>query len=358
MNSEEVREPVEQLVGGAHDTAEKSAGTGNSQVESLELASPAGEPFEDVGVTNTQEAYSEDDESDADSDDSNVDEESDDVESTDDEESDDHESEEAESEEAESEEAESTDDTNETTEDESEGDADNSNAGETASEAPQADDSEAEAVPEAETDSPAVHAATGSRVNNAKLVGRAIVALRATIKALEMASGHFQRSTGRYRYEIANDRSSARIVDAANGNEPVEGQERTLEEWADEGKAVRLAFIGLKDAKLKLEAELQSSGKPGYVRFTLDILQGRAFLSRNGEVLTTPPQEMRPWDDLGLGELPQDIETWAKIGRKVEKPLFESLKAAQEWGSASGMAETREKMIQLGIIRAPRQQDN
>lgn len=171
----------------------------------------------------------------------------------------------------------------------------------------------------------------------AKLRGNAIIALRAFIKALELKDGD-QKSTERYRYEIPENGNTARIFETATGA-TVEGFERTLEEWAKDGKKIRLAFIGLKDAKIALDEETDKAQGVSYVRYTLNAITGEAFLSRN----TTQ-----------LEGKPVTIEEWAKLGREVEKPLFESLKAAQDYGSESGEKDARDKMIARGIIRAPR----
>jgi len=175
--------------------------------------------------------------------------------------------------------------------------------------------------------------------NAGKLTGFAIIALRATIKALELNSGQ-SRSNGEYRYEIPKQTSpdqtlTARIYRVATG-EDVEGFNLSLEEWAKSGKQIRLAFIGLKSEKINLE---DGEAKSGSVRYTLNAISGQASLSRNG----TP-----------ISDKPTTIADWAKIGRDVEKPLFESLKAAQEYGSKDGEEEARAKMIALGIIRDPR----
>jgi len=183
-----------------------------------------------------------------------------------------------------------------------------------------------------------------SKTNNpGKLTGAAIIALRATIKALEMNAGQ-QRSTGQYRYEISkptgpNQAVTARIYEVATGAD-VEGYNKPLEEWAKLGKKVRLAFVGLKDAKIALEERPEQDTEVAYVRFTLNSISGSATLSKNGNLVEGKPTT---------------IDEWAKIGREVEKPLFESLKMAQEYGSENGIRETRAKMIARGIIRAPRE---
>ncbi len=180
---------------------------------------------------------------------------------------------------------------------------------------------------------------TTASTNSGKLTGFAIIALRAYIKALELNAGK-AKSDGEYRYEIPKTQApgqapTARIYAQATG-QTVEGCDKPLEDWAKDGKQIRLAFIGLKDAKMQLEAQ---TSKPTKVRYTLNAITGEACITVDGE---------------RLADKPVTIAEWAKAGREVEKPLFESLKAAQEWGSADGEAETKAKMIALGIIRAPR----
>jgi hypothetical protein len=179
---------------------------------------------------------------------------------------------------------------------------------------------------------------TSQNKNNGKLTGFAIIALRATIKALELNAGQ-TRSAGEYRYEIpkvsADEAPTARIYTVANG-EDVAGYNKSLDEWAKSGKQIRLAFIGLKSEKISLE---DGENKPNSVRYTLNAITGEAYLTCNG----TP-----------VSGKPTTVADWSKVGRDVEKPLFESLKAAQEYGSKDGEEEARAKMIALGIIRDPR----
>jgi hypothetical protein len=173
-----------------------------------------------------------------------------------------------------------------------------------------------------------------------KLTGFAIIALRATIKALELNAGQ-NRSNGEYRYEIPRTTSpeqpvTARIYRVADGKD-VEGYNRSLDEWAKAGKQIRLAFIGLKSEKLDLE---DGDDQIGSVRFTLNAINGQAYLTVDGDRVSGKPET---------------IADWSKLGRDVEKPLFESLKAAQEYGSKDGEQQARDRMIALGIIRDPRQ---
>lgn len=175
--------------------------------------------------------------------------------------------------------------------------------------------------------------------NTNKVRGNAMQSLRAFIHALTIRDGKADGQE-RYRYEINDAAGTARIFDVASG-QTVDGFERSLDDWAKEGRKVRLAFIGLWDAKIALDEEArQAGGNVKYVRFALNVLNGEAVITRNGE---------------NVEGKPTTIDEWAKIGREVEKPLFESLKAAQEYGSEAGVRETREKMIARRIIRAPRE---
>jgi hypothetical protein len=207
------------------------------------------------------------------------------------------------------------------------------------------------------------------KLDPAKLVGFAIIALRAQVKALDMQNGS-RKSTERFRYDIAKDRSAARIIDTqiaidetakteqwekSSSNQVVPGTEKTLEDWARPGKAIRLAKIGLIDTKITLEDEAARASDTAYVRYTYNCMSGEAFLDRNGTRLTEIPESVKEhFTKHGLTSLPSTIEDWAKVGREVEKILFESLKAAQDYGSKDGEKDTRAKMIARGVIREPR----
>lgn len=167
--------------------------------------------------------------------------------------------------------------------------------------------------------------------NKQKEVGFAIHGLRAHIKALELNKG-VRVSEAEYRYEIAQDRTSARIVLSADLTE-VEGTKKPLADWAQAGKQARLGLIGLKATKESLHEKGEN------VQFTLNVIAGEAFLSRNGSRLT---------------DQPQTIDEWAKIGRAKEKELFESLNAAKEYGSADAAEQVRAEMVRLGVIRERR----
>lgn len=193
------------------------------------------------------------------------------------------------------------------------------------------------------------------KIDPAKLVGFAIIALRANVKALDMQSGS-RKSTERFRYDIAKDRSAARIIDTtiafdenqkteqwekSSANQVVTGTEKSLEEWARPGKSIRLAKIGLLDTKIAMEDEANRASEAVFVRYTYNCVTGEAYLEKNGSRLT---------------DKPSTIEEWAKIGREVEKGLFEGLKAAQDYGSQDGIADFRARMIARGVIREPRKQ--
>jgi len=190
--------------------------------------------------------------------------------------------------------------------------------------------------------------------NTAKLRGFAIKALKAFVKALEMKDGE-QKSTGRYRYEIPENGTTARIYVTETG-ETVPGFERTLDEWAADGKRIRLAFIGLLDAKIALDDQARQAREGGYARYTLNAITGEAYVSRNGARISELPdtqKQLLAREQGNAQAAPETIDGWALIGRPVEKYYFEGLKAAQDYGSENGVAEYREKMIARGIIRDP-----
>ncbi|HEY9732284.1 MAG TPA: hypothetical protein V6C89_10250 [Drouetiella sp.] len=173
-----------------------------------------------------------------------------------------------------------------------------------------------------------------------KTVGHAIHGLRPYIKALELARG-ITVSQGEYRYQISEDRGSARIIcnPVSGADTPlsewvtVESTERAISDWAQIGKQVRLAFIGLKATKEKHRLD------GDHVQFTLNVLTEQAFLSRNGEVLT---------------DYPTTIADWAPVGREVEVRYFESYNAALEWNNQAAAAGVRATMERLGILRSER----
>lgn len=166
-----------------------------------------------------------------------------------------------------------------------------------------------------------------------KEVGFAIHGLRAYIKALELSQGVIE-SKNEYRYEIAADRNSARVVRSAEQVE-IEGTNRPLADWAGIGKEARAGLIGLKAEKDILR------GKGEHVKYSLNVLTQEAYLSSGWE---------------RLEGYPQSIGEWAKRGHEVERKMFESLKAASEHGIEDVEAIIRKDMIRLGIFREPRGQ--
>jgi hypothetical protein len=170
-----------------------------------------------------------------------------------------------------------------------------------------------------------------TRNTKQKEVGFAIHGLRAHIKALELANG-VRVSKNEYRYEIAADRLTARIVVTADQSE-VEGTSRPLADWSKLGKQARLGLIGLRSEKEK------SHQAGDHVQYTLNVVTGEAYLSKNG---------------VRVEDKPQTIEEWAKLGREVEKLLFESLNGALEYNCDDAAKTVRAEMIRLGVIRERR----
>jgi len=186
---------------------------------------------------------------------------------------------------------------------------------------------------------------TRNTPNPSKDKGFAIRGLKAYIKSLELAEGS-RISQRKYRYEIAEDGLSARITTAADSAE-VEGTNKSISDWAAIGRPARLGLIGLRAKR----EELMETG--ARVLYTLDVRTGEACLTSNGEP---------------VAELPTTIEEWAKIGREVEKPLYDALKRHQQsrqialdYSNAEAVAEedgninaVKAKMERYGIIRAQR----
>lgn len=175
--------------------------------------------------------------------------------------------------------------------------------------------------------------------NIQKLKGFTIRALKCHIKALELGEG-VRVSQRAFRYELSADGLTARIIRTADGSE-VEGTKRSIEEWAKVGKPARLGLIGLKAKK----RDLREQG--ARVMFDLNVITGEAGLTRDGERISKLPVS-------GSDELidaPTTIEGWAELGRSVEKPLFEQLKAAREWGLKDAEKKVWDEMVELGIVR-------
>jgi hypothetical protein len=195
---------------------------------------------------------------------------------------------------------------------------------------------------------------------NWKIIGQAIVALRAIIKVLELEAHSGQQ----YRYDISADRTQARIYDAtaapgekssnwgqSSDNQVIAQTQKTLTEYAEQGKPIRLANIGLKDMKLALEKRAVDQGKPIKVIYSYNALTQEAGLTQKGQPILEIPVKNSP----STIPAPTSIAGWAKIGREVEKRYFESLTAAQEYGSTSAIETTRAEMIERGIIRVGNQ---
>lgn len=162
-----------------------------------------------------------------------------------------------------------------------------------------------------------------------KSKGKAIKGLKAYIKALEMAEGT-RVSQQKYRYEIAEDGSTARIY-TAQDNQTVEGTERPLNDWAAIGAPARHALIGLRYTKDQIERN-----EPR-VLYTLNVITQEANISRDGEV---------------LADHPTTIEAWAEIGREIERREFESHRAAKEYNNREAVDFVESNMVRWGIIRS------
>lgn len=164
-----------------------------------------------------------------------------------------------------------------------------------------------------------------------KAKGFMIFGLKSWIKALEMTEGT-KKSQGKFRYEVAADAASGRIVLISDGS-VVEGTQKTRDQWAAIGKPARLASIGLRARKEELEFAFKER-----VEYTFDVTTGQATLTRanvlvEGEATT--------------------IDAWAEKGQSVEKSLFQQLNVALEWGNAQAAETTRERMVKYGVIRKP-----
>jgi len=182
--------------------------------------------------------------------------------------------------------------------------------------------------------------------NIQKLKGFTIRALKCYIKALELGDG-VRVSQRSFRYELSADGTTARIIRTADGSE-VEGTNRSIEDWAKVGKPARLGLIGLKAKK----RDLREQG--ARVMFELNVITGVAGLTRDGETITQLPTA----GGEGVEDAPTTIEGWAELGRSVEKPLFEQLKAAREWSLPEAEKKVWDEMVELGIVREKGETDS
>jgi hypothetical protein len=189
------------------------------------------------------------------------------------------------------------------------------------------------------------------------VVGAAHHTLRAYAKAYSLAAGDGTL----YRYDIPHNGRTASIVDAA-GNAVMS---RPIEEWAAEGPAIRLALIGLKALKERLERAAANGDNAVTVVFSLDVLRGTASLSVDGTRLTRE-QLLQAAPTLSLsdglldacgrmgdGEL-TSIADWAMLGRQFEIDFFQVLQSAEKYGFTEAARAERERGYRLGIIRRKR----
>ena len=164
-----------------------------------------------------------------------------------------------------------------------------------------------------------------------KSKGKAIKGLKAYIKALELAEGN-RVSQNKYRYEITEDGSSARIFTVSD-NATVEGTDRPLVEWADIGGPARHALIGLRYTK----EQLDRTGPR--VLYTLNVITQEANITRDGTILEGD-------------EHPTTIDGWAAIGKEIERQQFESMRAAEDYNNTSAVDFVLSNMVRWGIIRS------
>ena len=163
-----------------------------------------------------------------------------------------------------------------------------------------------------------------------KSKGKAIKGLKAYIKALELGEG-YRVSKQKYRYEIAEDGSTARVLTAADGV-TVEGTERPLAEWAKIGTEARHALIGLRFTKDKLDRQ------GARVLYTLNVITQEANITQRGDLVE---------------DQPTTIAEWAKLGKTIEQREFESKRAAEDYNNADAVQTVIDNMVRWGIIRTP-----
>ncbi len=88
--------------------------------------------------------------------------------------------------------------------------------------------------------------------------------------------------------------------------------------------------------------------------FELNVITGVAGLTRDGETITQLPAS----GGEGFEDAPTTIEGWAELGRSVEKPLFEQLKAARDWSLPDAEKKVWDEMVELGIVREKGETDS
>jgi hypothetical protein len=174
-----------------------------------------------------------------------------------------------------------------------------------------------------------------SESNDNKAKGFAIVALRAYVKALEMEERIPAGATDSpYRYEINHRTGRAVVLNTRTG--AVEFED-SIAEWADEGRTIRLALIGLKATKLQVEAELSARGSHNHqVLYRFDAQKGEGYILNGGKPVTGVPVE---------------VEDWAELGAQMEKSMFAQLHAATLRRSQRETRAIKELMEKVGIIR-------
>ncbi len=189
------------------------------------------------------------------------------------------------------------------------------------------------------------------------LVGMAIHALRAYVKALELKAGDGRQ----YSFVIPEDGKTAQILNP-------EGQAvmaRTIEKWASEGPALRLSMIGLKGMKEKFEKVAAVAGQRESVRFYLNVLENKATLTVDNvplsksdllnrlPALATPDTLMASLPGFAEEEL-SSISDWARIGRELEVEFFHILETAEKFSLVEAAQQERERGYRLGLLRRPK----
>ncbi len=205
------------------------------------------------------------------------------------------------------------------------------------------------------------------------IIGRALHALRAYVKALSL-----QSQGESFTYKISPDKSRAQIVNSKNESQ----YDKPISQWAREGSQIRLAFIGLKYAKDKIELGLNRDVNQtnSLVVYYLNAIDGIACLRlsiANAEAVNVTFAQViefvrRSYSNSALADedvvlkvllqLANDnsgiISTWAMVGRQVEIQVFESLQAAEGCADANIAALERQRAYMLGVIRRPKPTSN
>jgi hypothetical protein len=162
-----------------------------------------------------------------------------------------------------------------------------------------------------------------------------------------------------HRYQVLP--GSAAII---NQNEEVL-HEAPLHVWAQSGRTIRSALVGLKYMADRLEHASALGGRFRPARLALDALADTASINFAGMQLTRDELRSRAhelWLSEGairlLDQLTNEefatVEGWARLGRQLELDFFFALQGAETYGLEAAALAERERGYRIGTICRPR----